>query len=367
MYATGSRVEPPRAVSGSPGGNGAVANAQNPSAVEVPAELRAEIERALADLQSKADAAPEDEQAWTLLARARYRAAQLDPAAYLADTEKTLGRLAEIAPDNPEAIRMYGNLAYTRGGFAKAEKHYRRFLELQPNEPNVGTDLASVLLFQGQAEEAKAAFRSVLAKHPDFMQAHFHLGVALHTEGEHEEAETHLAKAFELAPADVKQRIEPFLQAARNRVPHATAVAAPVDRNHAPAATKRAGSTPAVPPSGGNAAGAAQPSNASSEFQKGVDRDLLGHQVFGPRIASIDWTGASAARVMLADFPMDEMPPVVRNKFKSTINEKLARRAEEEGIDENIDLVLVDNATGTIMDHLDGEEWVGAFDESNYE
>ena len=81
----------------------------------------------------------------------------------------------------------------------------------------------------------------------------------------------------------------------------------------------------------------------------------------------IDWQGDATARVMLRDFPMDQMPPVMRNKFKSGMNEKLAGLAESKNVETDVKIELVDEASGRVMDVLDGKEWVGAFDEQAYE
>jgi len=61
------------------------------------------------------------------------------------------------------------------------------------------------------------------------------------------------------------------------------------------------------------------------------------------------------------------MPPVMRNKFKSTINESIAKLATDNGIGSAVSVELVDSATDNVMDTLDGKEWVGAFDEGQYE
>jgi hypothetical protein len=83
-----------------------------------------------------------------------------------------------------------------------------------------------------------------------------------------------------------------------------------------------------------------------------------------PRIARIEWRSAANAAVHLAGFPMDQMPPVVRNKFKSTTNGKLAKLASEHGVKEEVRVELVDQANGRVMDTLDAKELIGAFDEA---
>jgi len=76
--------------------------------------------------------------------------------------------------------------------------------------------------------------------------------------------------------------------------------------------------------------------------------------------------GASSATVRLREFPMDQMPPVMRNKFKSGINRSITELAQKNAVASEILIELVDDTSGRVMDKLDGKEWVGAFDEDAY-
>ncbi len=354
----GRKGDRPRAVSGSPGAN-AEASQQNvdPRQAGFPPEVKEKVDTTLAELTQKAEAEPKNVDAWRKLARARSRAAQFDDS-YTAGAELALDKLMALAPDDQEGVRMYGNLDYVRGDFAGAEGYYRRYLEAQPDDPNVETDLGSVTLFQGKREAAEAIFGHVLAKHPDFMQAHFHLGVALHTAGDREHAIAHLKRAMELADDDDRARIRPYLQAAQNGTPHGQFAAGGTGQGAAAVAAP-------APASASAAAPGHVTSNASSEFQHKVDALLLGHGIFGPKIATIHWSGDSTAKVELNKFPMDQMPPVMRNKFKSTMNESIAKIAADHGVVLPVDVELVDGASKRVMDHFDGKELVGAFDEQN--
>jgi hypothetical protein len=98
-----------------------------------------------------------------------------------------------------------------------------------------------------------------------------------------------------------------------------------------------------------------------------VDDALFDHAIVGPKIASIAWTGPTSAEVELRGFPMDKMPPVMRNKFKSSMNEKISGFAKEHDVSGAVSVELIDTDSRKVMDRLDGKEWVGAFDESQYE
>jgi tetratricopeptide (TPR) repeat protein len=349
VYTTSQEKGPSaRAVPGAPTpAPGTPATGNLPSGhpqIEVPQE----IVDFLATLEKAAEENPEDIEAWQKLGRARYRASLIDRR-YVPATREALAHVIELDPDNLEAVRTYGNLAYDTGDYPQARKHFERYLELDPANPAVKTDLASTILFMGDRETAKRLYREILEKNPSFPQAHVNLGIALHTEGKTEEGMASLERARELVTTDEQRaQIDRVIAAASGHTPPARPAA---DAAPAPAAQ-------AMRPA---------PSNAQTTFQREADKVFLAHSIVGPRVAEIDWTGESSATVALREFPMDKMPAVMRNKFKSNMNESLSRLAEAHDVDTAIEIALVDSTTKDPMDKLDGKEWVGAFDEENYQ
>jgi Flp pilus assembly protein TadD len=350
----------PRAVAGAPGG---------PPPADAPppredVELPAEVDELLAGLAKAAAEAPEDIEAWQNLTRARYRASVLN-AAWRAPAAEALEKLMALDPENPEGLRIAGNIAYDGQDFATAEKHFRKYLEGNDRDAGVHTDLGSALLFQGNTTAAIEAYRDAVDRDPEFLQAWFNLGIALEREERDEEALVALRKAREMAKAPEQQA---FIDRA---IAALTGEAPPMPADHPPVADGVAGGgMPGAAPGGTAAAGAATAtgrSNASTDFQRSAESLLRGYRIVGQRIGEVEWTGPATANVQIAEFPMDKMPPVMRNKFKSGMNESLAKLAGEQGIAEAIDISLVDAATGAVMDKLDGKEWVGAFDEENYQ
>jgi len=309
--------------------------------LEIPAEARVFLD----DLAKKAEAAPKDAEAWKKLARARYRATMLDPS-FETGAREALAHVLELEPKDTETLRMSANMYYQQRRFAEAEKGYRRYLEADPNDAGVQTDLASSVLFQGRIDDALKMYRDVIAAHPDFVQAHVNLGIALHGSGNPEEAMKSFEHARTLA-TDPKEReaIDEIIAMAKGETPPGAAA----DRG---AGAMPASGAPTAPPS----------SNAKSAFQKGVDQLLGAHTIVAPKIKRIDWTGDATASVHLANFPMDSMPPVVRNKFKSTMNGKIASLATDNAV-ASVRVDLVDDADGRVMDTLDGKELIGAFDQ----
>ena len=97
------------------------------------------------------------------------------------------------------------------------------------------------------------------------------------------------------------------------------------------------------------------PTNASSDFQRKAEKPIITHPIVGPRVTAFEWTGATSARAKIADFPMDQMPPFARVKFKSGMAEKLAAAAKEAGQDGTVSVELIDQASGRVMDTLSSE------------
>ncbi len=303
-------------------------------------EFPEEILTFLEELQEAAAASPENIEAWQKLARAQFRASQLNRS-YTAQAEQSLERLLDLDANNLEGLRMAGNLEYTKNDFAAAQGYYERYLELEPGDPHVLTDLGSVLLFQDQTETAKKIYADVLKEHPEFVQAHFNLAIALHAQGDSEGAleSLELARKHASAP-EYRERIDQYIRTVKSGAAHGE-----------------------VAPTGGSG----PDSNASSAFQSRVDRIFIQHNIVGRKITSIEWHDATNASVYLDGFPMDKMPPVMRNKFKSTMNEQIMAASNDTGTETPVLVKLVDKASNTVMDSLDGEEFVGAFDEQAYQ
>jgi tetratricopeptide (TPR) repeat protein len=317
-------------------------------------EMPEEVKELLAELTAKAEAAPESVEDWQNLTRALYRASVLNDT-FQAGALEALEKLLELDDANLEGLRIAGNLSYDRGEFEEAEKNFHAFLKLSPDDVGVITDLGSSQLFRGAVEEAVTSYREAVELDPTFLQAWFNLGIALQRTGDVPGAQEALTKAEELAEAPEQKAFIREAIAAAGGAPQG------LPPNHPP--TGGTGSGPA-----GQAASATPAqSNASTDFQRQAQQLLFDHSIVGPKVTEIDWEGAAQARVLLKQFPMDRMPVVMLNRFKSRINEALAKLAEEQSITEPTRLDLVDADSGTVMDKLDGKEWIGAFDEAQYE
>ncbi len=184
-----------------------------------PIELPEDIKQYIANLEKNAKEKPQDVAAWQTLARVQYRASRLDPS-YGPPALASFQHLLEIDPNNLEALRGLGNIAYDRQDRDQAIDYYRKYLAQKPDDPEVRTDLGTMLFENGDPEGSEREFKQVIEKHPQFFQAHFNLGIVYEARGDREAAKRQLEKARDLATDEaIKQRIGVLITAAEQNVP----------------------------------------------------------------------------------------------------------------------------------------------------
>lgn len=294
-----------------------------PAAPANPHELPGEITKLVGDLAAKAEAKPDDLDLWMHLGEVYYRTSQFDPA-YRTKALAAFDHVLDRDPKRIDAVRGKGNIYYDQQNAPKAIEHFERYLEAQPKDSAVRTDLATMYLGDGQRDRAMGLYRAVIADDPDFMQAHYNLAAALHGEGDTEGAlaELHIARRL-TTDESLQKRID--------------ALVARLSGNDAPAPT-----APAAEPTPPAAA-------EQTPFQAAVEASFRAHDIIGPRIASIEWTGPGATRLLMRGFPMEAMPPMAREKFESRVRETLAQAAAAHPVTGEQSVTLVDADSGREM------------------
>jgi tetratricopeptide (TPR) repeat protein len=291
--------------------------------------LPEEAKKILAELVEKANAAPQDLQAWKTLAEAQARAARLD-SSYRSASLSSFRHVLELAPNDLDALRGVGNVYYDFEEFDKAIDYYQKYLTLRPDDASVRTDIGTMYLYSNNIDRAIAEYQTVIAKKPDFFQAYFNLGVAYQEKGDAEQARTFLLKAKSLTTEKtIQERIDQVL-----------------------AQFSGENASPATPTSTTPPASTSQMNPALSPFQQAIEQLFRSHNIMGPRISRIEWLTAKKARVLFQNFPMSGMPAEVRERFlgklRTQINEvKIANKVSDPVIIE-----LIDADTNQLMDTL---------------
>jgi Flp pilus assembly protein TadD len=277
--------------------------------IAVPDEVRKVIER----METLATEAPDDAEAWKQLAFVQYRAGQVEPP-YLTKAEASYRHVLELDAKDLDALRGLGNVAYDRNDPGTAMEYYRRYLEVEPGDKSVRTDLATMLLASQKPEDAIRAYQNVLQEDPTFFQAQFNLAIAYRAAGQNELALAALNRAREVAPDDdARGRVDAILNTA----------------GHA-----------------GPAAAAGEPEGTLRDAVEAVFRS---HPIVGPRIDAIRWDSDQRATVTLREFPMEGMPPMVREKFVSRLTSGIGESKKRFDFKDEIAVDIVDAASGATM------------------
>jgi len=309
----------PRATANAPAAQ-AAANLP-PDHPKVPLALPDEVKTFIADLTKRANENPQDLALWSRLGQVEYRAAQLDTSHYTAALA-AFEHVLEQDPKNVDAIRGVANIHYDREEHKEAIPFYERYLALKPDDLSARTDLGTMYLYAGDPPRAVATYHDVLQRDPNFLQAHYNLAVTQHQQGDDAAALAELRTARGLATDEgARKQIDDMIAEIGGTPPADTAPAA------APAAEASAGASP---------------------FQATVEKNLRAHQIIGPKVVRFEWSGPGAGKVLLANFPMDGMPPVARAKFDERIS-GILKDAGASSVDGPVKLEFVDAPSGRVM------------------
>jgi tetratricopeptide (TPR) repeat protein len=173
--------------------------------------------------------------------------------------------------------------------------------------------MGTMLLTAQRIEEAINTYLRVLQADPKFFQAQFNLAIAYRSAERPDLALAALERARDLADDDQqRQRVDALLQKFGSEPSAATA------RESGP--------------------------------KEAIEAIFRSHPIVGPRLERVDWSSDNQARVILRDFPMDGMPPMVRQKFTERILSGIRQSKERLEITTNYQIEIVDAASGRVME-----------------
>jgi tetratricopeptide (TPR) repeat protein len=289
--------------------------------VQLPKEALAFISQ----VENKARSHPNDLNAWDELGDVKLRAANFDPS-YYAPAAEAYKHVLEIDPDNLPALRGVGNIYFDQHNFDAAIAAYEHYLSKKPDDPEVRTDLGTMLLSSGAADQAIKQYKRVLEARPDFFQAMFNLGVA-YGESNPAAARDALNRALKLAPdSQTRSRVTQMIASLSN-------------------ATNQANGPPGSASTEVNTA----PEPRPATFRAAVEQVMRDLPVAGDKVQSVQWSSDSQARVLMDNFPMDQMPPFATTKFISDLKSGVDQAKTTFKITAPVKIDLCDAATGRVM------------------
>ncbi|HYL60367.1 MAG TPA: tetratricopeptide repeat protein [Candidatus Acidoferrales bacterium] len=335
--------------------------------IELPTEARTFIDK----IEKEARAKPKDVTAWNKFGAVSMRAAMFDQS-YYAKAEEAYGHVLKQEPDNLDALRGIGDIDYDKQHFDQAIAAYEHFLKKKPDDPEVRTDLGTMYLYTGNADQAIVQYKKAIASKPGFFQAYYNMGIAYAQMNKPDDASAALKQALALAPDENARTQVNELVAKLNNPAAATApgvVAAPGApaapapgaagaspkqsvAAAGPAGSASAKSSPAPAAAGTLGSPAAQASTspaAAKDFHGAIEQMVRGLPIAGPKVGSVQWPADLKAKVVMDNFPMDQMPPFAKNKFLSDLKAGIDTAKKDNNVSAPVELDIVDGASGRVM------------------
>jgi tetratricopeptide (TPR) repeat protein len=201
---------------------------------------------------------------------------------------------------DPEATIWMGDVSFEQRLFQQSVEYYRRYLSIEPKDLVVKAKLASSLTFLKNFKESESLLREVLASDPNNFQAAAYLAVTLAELGDINGALGAIDTAVKVAPStEAKERIERFR----------TSLLTPKKNLAANDSSKTSGEA-----ASGNTAKDVDAASPAGGPVAAVTAYLKEHQIAGPKFVASQLEDQKIV-IRMMDFPMQAMPPIVREKF----------------------------------------------------
>lgn len=298
--------------------------------VQLPTEARSFIDKLEKDAKSK----PKDPAAWIELGNVSMRAAMFDDT-YYSKAVDAYGHVLKLDPDNLQALRGIGDIDYDTNKYDEAIAAYEHFLKKKPDDPEVRTDLGTMYLYTGNPDQALLQYQRAIKIKPDMFQAYYNMGVAFAQQNKQGDAQAALTKAYSLAPDDnAKSQVKDLMAkiAGGGAGPVASAAS---DANAA--GSQASAGAPAV----------AQP---ATTFQGDFEQIVRGLPVAGPKVGSIQWSSKTKAKLLMDNFPMDQMPPFAKQKFMTDLKSGIDTAKKDYKVSGPVEVQIIDTGSGRVME-----------------
>jgi len=107
-----------------------------------------------------------------------------------------------------------------------------------------------------------------------------------------------------------------------------------------------AAAAPSAEPSAGAAA------DSMKDFHGEIEQMVKGLPIAGPKVGYVQWPEQLKGRVLMDNFPMDDMPPFAKTKFDSDLKTGIDTAKQANNISSPVELDIVDSATGRVMESV---------------
>jgi tetratricopeptide (TPR) repeat protein len=215
-----------------------------------------------------------------------------------------LEKSVQSDPTNDQKVLALADLAFTGRDFSKAYDVLRQYSSRHPEDIEVRAKMGSALTMLDRSGEAISVLKEVVKAAPSDFKGNAYLAIALGKEGRGDEGRAYMETAIANSPnEEAANRLRGFLES------HDSFTGAP-----------------------------AQTSSAAPSASA-LDTWLHEHPIVGPKLQNVEVNG-STLLITVKDFPMDKMPPVMRDSFigklwgkaESTITEVRFFDADTKGV-----------------------------------
>lgn len=261
---------------------------------------RARMNPAITQLRQTAEAQATEPQAWKALAEAllvELRASEKPSSTLVFETIDALRKILDLQPEDPFALLNMADISLNQQVFEKAVEYYARYLAVQPTDALSRARYASALAFTGKSEQAILELEGILKDQPDNFHALAYLAVTHAQAGSVDKAREVGTRALQVAPSEeARERFNGFLASLGSSA-------------SAPPEVRGSGGPQVQNLRGG--AGADSSVNAVAEH-------VRNNEVAGQKFSHAELRGDTLVLVF-RQFPMDKMPPFIRDKFSQGI------------------------------------------------
>lgn len=262
---------------------------------------------ALDRLREAVKAAPDDSGAWKALGHnifSKITAMEQPPNQLVFEFIDVLREILAREPNDRFALLAMADVSLNQQIFPKAVEYFERYLAVFGDDDQVRARYASALAFVGRSDEAVQELQGILQRDPGNFQAKAYLAVTFAQAGDREQALKRAEEALALAPnEDARARIGVFVESLKD------------------------GSLSMPPPRDSQATakstGQSQDENTAENISKinAMSAFIKANNVSGPKFIDAQVNG-NLLRLKFQDFPMDKMPPFIRERFVASVKVK---------------------------------------------
>lgn len=131
-----------------------------------------------------------------------------------------------------------------------------------------------------------------------------------------------------------------------------TPTAEQVPQAPAPAAKSTAANSSSAMAAKTSQSPAASAASGDADFHDSFEEMVRGLPIAGPKVGSVQWPDKLKARVLMDNFPMDQMPPFAKTKFLSDLRAGIESAKQDNDISSPVEVNIVDSASGRVMETI---------------